>query len=50
MEKLYTVSRNKTRNCLWLISGTPYCKIQTKTEEKRENQEIKDAYSLEVKL
>ena len=29
MEKLYTVSRNKTGSWLWLRSGTPYCKIQT---------------------
>ena len=28
MEKLYTVSKNKTRSWLWLISWT-YCKIQT---------------------
>ena len=50
MEKLYKVSKNKTGSWLWLRSWTRYCKIQTKTEEKRENQEIKDAYSLEVKL
>ena len=29
MEKLYTVSKNKTRNWLWLRSWTPYCQIQT---------------------
>ena len=29
MEKLYTVSKNKTRNWLWLKSWTPYCKIET---------------------
>ena len=29
MEKLYTVSKNKTGNCLWLRSWTPYCQIQT---------------------
>ena len=29
MEKLYTVSKNKTRSWLWLKSWTPYCKIQT---------------------
>ena len=29
MEKLYTVSINKTRSWLWLRSWTPYCKIQT---------------------
>ena len=29
MEKLYTVSKNKTGNWLWLRSWTPYCQIQT---------------------
>ena len=29
MEKLYTVSKNKTGSSLWLISWTPYCQIQT---------------------
>ena len=29
MEKLYTVSKNKTRSWLWLRSSTPYCQIQT---------------------
>ena len=29
MEKLYTVSKNKTGSWLWLRSWTPYCKIQT---------------------
>ena len=29
MEKLYTVSKNKTRSWLWLRSQTPYCQIQT---------------------
>ena len=29
MEKLYTVSKNKTRSWLWPRSWTPYCKIQT---------------------
>ena len=28
MEKLYTVSKNKTWSWLWLRSWTPYCKIQ----------------------
>ena len=28
-EKLYIVSKNKTRNWLWLRSWTPYCQIQT---------------------
>ena len=30
MEKLYTVSRNKTGSCLWLRSWTPYCQITLK--------------------
>ena len=29
MEKLYTLSKNKTRSWLWLRSWTPYCQIQT---------------------
>ena len=29
MEKLYTVSKNKTGGWLWLRSWTPYCQIQT---------------------
>ena len=29
MEKLYTVSKNKTGTWLWLRSWTPYCQIQT---------------------
>ena len=29
MEKLHTVSKNKTRSWLWLRSWTLYCKIQT---------------------
>ena len=28
-EKLYTVSKNKTRSWLWLRSWIPYCQIQT---------------------
>ena len=32
-EKLYTVSKNKTRSWLWLRSWTPYCQIQTLKEE-----------------
>ena len=28
MEKLYTVSKNKSRRWLWLRSWTPYCQIQ----------------------
>ena len=29
MEKLYIVSKNKTRSWLWLRSWIPYCQIQT---------------------
>ena len=29
MEKLYTVSKSKTRSWLWLRSWTPYCQMQT---------------------
>ena len=29
MEKLYKVSKNKTRSGLWLRSWSPYCQIQT---------------------
>ena len=29
MEKLYTVSKNKTTSSLWLRSWNPYCKIQS---------------------
>ena len=37
MEKLYTVSKNKTGSWLWPRSWTPYCQIQTEIEESREN-------------
>jgi len=37
MEKLYTVSKNKTGSWLWLRSWSPYCQIQTEIEESREN-------------
>ena len=37
MEKLYTVSKNKTRSWLWFRSWTPYCQVQTEIEESREN-------------
>ena len=37
MEKLYTVSKNKTRSWLWLRSCTPYCQFQTSIEESGEN-------------
>ena len=36
MEKLYTVSKNKTWGWLWLRSWTSYCKIQAQIEN-REN-------------
>ena len=38
MEKLYTVSKNKTSSWLWLRSWTPYHQIQTQIEESRENR------------
>ena len=35
MEKLYTVSKNKTRSWLWLRSWTPYCqRLKLKKVEK----------------
>ena len=37
MEKLYTVSKNKTRSWLWLRSWTPNCQIQNEIEESGEN-------------
>ena len=37
MEKLYTVSKNKTGSWLWPRSWTPYCQIQTEIEESGEN-------------
>ena len=37
MEKLYTVSKNKTGSWMWLRSLT-YCQIQTVIEESEENQ------------
>ena len=37
MEKLYTVNQKNTRSWLWLRSWTPYCQIQTETEESGEN-------------
>ena len=33
------VSKNKTGSWLWLRSWTPYCQIQTHTEESRENHQ-----------
>ena len=38
MEKLYTVSKNKTGSWLWLRSLTPYYQIKTEIEESRENR------------
>ena len=40
MEKLYTVSKSKIGNSLWLRSWTPYCQIQTSIEESRGNHYI----------
>ena len=37
MKKLYTVSKNKSGNWLWLKSWTLGCQIQTWIEESREN-------------
>ena len=37
MEKLYTVSKNKNGNWLWLRLWAPYSKIQALIEESREN-------------
>ena len=39
VEKLYTVSKNKTWSWLWLRSWTPNCKIQTWIEESMENHQ-----------
>ena len=36
MEKLYTVSKNKTWSCLWLRSSASYCKIHTQKKKKVE--------------
>jgi len=36
MEKLYTVSKNKTRRWLWIRSWTHFCQIQTEIEQSRE--------------
>ena len=35
MEKIYTVSKNKTRSWLWLRSWTPYCKEQRRHFAKK---------------
>ena len=37
MEKIYTVSKNKTGSWLWLRSWTSYCQIQAIIEESRVN-------------
>ena len=37
MEKLYTDSKNKTGNLLWLRSSAFYCKIQAQIEDSRQN-------------
>ena len=37
LEKLYTVSKNKTRGWLWLRSWTAYWQIQTEIEESGKN-------------
>ena len=37
IEKLYTVSKNKTGDWLWFRSWTPYWQIPTEIEESREN-------------
>ena len=38
MEKLYTVSKNKTGSRLWHRSWIPYCWIKNEIEENRENR------------
>ena len=35
MEKLYTVSKNKTQSWLWLRTCTPYCKFRLKLKKVR---------------
>ena len=37
IEKLYTVSKNKTGSWLWLRSWTPCCQIQTSIEDSGES-------------
>ena len=57
MEKLYTVSKNKTGSSLWLKSWTPYSKIQTYIEENRKTtrpfryglNQIPYEYTMEVR-
>ena len=40
MEKLYTVSENKTWSWLWLSSWAAYSKIQAEIEESRETTRL----------
>ena len=39
MEKLYTVSKNKTGSWLWLKSWTPSCQIRLKLKKLKEESE-----------
>ena len=56
MEKLYTVSKNKTYSWLWLRSSAPHSKIQASTKENGETtrpvryilNNISYEYALEV--
>ena len=56
MEKLYTVSKNKTGSWLWLWSWIPYCQIQTEITENRKTtrqfrydvNQISNNYTVEV--
>ena len=50
MEKLYTVSKNKTGSWLWLKSWTPYRKIQTLIEESRENDQTIQVWAKSIPL
>ena len=57
MEKLYTVSKNKTGSWLWLGSWTPYCQIQTELKKVEKTSrpfrydlnQIPYEYTLEVR-
>ena len=57
MEKLHTVSNNKTRSWLCLRPWTPYCQIKTEIEESRETtrlfrynlNQIPNDYTVEVR-
>ena len=40
MQRLYTVSKNKTGSWLWLRSWSPYCKTQTYWKIKENHQTI----------